>query len=196
MQRSPAEPYAAPISALAAMSRSASGRITSASSPTRTPVHVCRWQYLSGSVARNRGRTDEADRLDVWVFEERIDRLLSALDDIENALWKSGLGIAISSDGEGHAQAFENKAISAGDGDREHPHRHDDGKIERSDPGHYTQRLAQRMAVDTGSDILSNLPLKKMRRAHREPPPLVRASPPPLASSWVLPCSAEITSAS
>jgi hypothetical protein len=43
-------------------------------------------------VPGDRSRTDEADRLDVGMFKECVDRLLAALDDIEDALRQPGLG--------------------------------------------------------------------------------------------------------
>jgi hypothetical protein len=43
-------------------------------------------------VAGDRRRTDEADRLDVGMFEECVDRLLAALNDVEDSLREPGLG--------------------------------------------------------------------------------------------------------
>jgi hypothetical protein len=63
---------------------------------------------------------------------------------------------------------FQEKAVAAGQGDGEHPHRHHGGKVEGCDAGDDTERLAHRHAVDIGSDVLGDLALQKVRRADCE----------------------------
>ena len=60
------------------------------------------------------------------------------------------------------------KAVAAGERDGEHPHRHHAGEVERRDPGDDPERLAQRVAVDVGADVLGDLALQQMRDADGE----------------------------
>ena len=93
MQRSPAEPKAAATSWSAAKSRSASGRtiawfLAPPSAWTRLPCAVAAaWMYFAIGVEptkRHRGH--------VGVLEQRVDRLLVAVDDVEDAVGQAGLG--------------------------------------------------------------------------------------------------------
>ena len=75
----------------------------------------------------------------------------------------------MSSEAEGsRSDGFRMKAVAAGERHREHPHRHHGREVERRDAGDDAERLAQRMAVDAGADILGDLALEQMRRGGRE----------------------------
>ena len=54
---------------------------------TRFPFAVPRRVDVVGDV----GRADEADRLDVGMVEDRVDHLLVAVDDVEDAVGQAGL---------------------------------------------------------------------------------------------------------
>ena len=92
MQRSPAEPYPAETAASATMSTSASGStimvLRTAERLHALPVG----RAVRVDVARDRGRADEAHRADVRVLEDRVDRHLVALDDVEHAVGQAGVG--------------------------------------------------------------------------------------------------------
>ena len=60
------------------------------------------------------------------------------------------------------------KRVAAGDRDREHPHRHHRGKVERRDAGDDAERLAERVAVDAGADVLGEFALEQVRDAAGE----------------------------
>ncbi len=92
MQRSPAEPKPAPISASTAWSMSASGMtimwfLAPPSACTRLPAAVPRAIDVLG----DRRRADEAHRLDVGMVEDRVDGFLVAVDDVEHAGREAGL---------------------------------------------------------------------------------------------------------
>src|SRR3954451_6913613 len=55
---------------------------------------------------------------------------------------------------------FEDEAVAAGERDREHPHRHHGREVERRDPGHDPERLAQRVAVDPRATFSVTSPLR------------------------------------
>ncbi len=98
--------------------------------------------------------------------EERIHRLLVAVDDIEDAIGQprplqqlrqeeSGRRIAL--------RRLEHEGVAAHQGDGEHPQRHHGGEVERCDTGNDSQGLAQREGVDVRADVLGDLPLEQMR---------------------------------
>ena len=76
----------------------------------------------------------------------------------------------------GHAQrqrrialgGLQHERVAAGERHREHPHRHHRREIERRDAGAHADRLAQRVAVDVGADVLAELALQQMRNAGGE----------------------------
>ena len=121
-------------------------------------------------VLGDRRRADEADRLDVGIVEDGVDRLLVAVDDVENA------GRAARFDeqfAEAHRHAgvalgrLEDEGVAAGDGRRELPQRDHRREIERRDAGDDAERLAHRIDVDAGAGAVGELALHQMRRAER-----------------------------
>ncbi len=122
-------------------------------------------------VIGDRGRTDEGDRLYVGMLEQRVDRLLVALHDIEHAVGQAGL---LQQPGHQQARAgierarLEDEGVAGGDRDGEHPHRHHHREIERGDAGHHAERLACRPIVDAGRDLLGEIALQQLRNAAGE----------------------------
>ncbi len=122
-------------------------------------------------VFRDRRRSDERHRLDAGMHEDRVDRFLVAVNDVEHAGRKTRLGEQL-----GEAQRrrrvtlrrLQDERVAARDGDGKHPHRNHRREIERRDARAYTDRLAQRVRVDVGADVLAVFALEQMRNAGRE----------------------------
>ena len=117
------------------------------------------------------GRSDEADRLDVVMVEDRVDHLLVAVDDVEDAV---GQARFLHQLGEAHRHGrvalagLEDERIAAGDRDREHPHRDHRREVERGDAGDDAERLAHRINVDPGAGADRIFALERMRDAAGE----------------------------
>ena len=122
-------------------------------------------------VARDRCRADEAHRLHLRVGQQRVDRLLVAVDHVEHAGRHAGLGQQLGDEERRRRVAlgrFQDEGVAAGERHRKHPHRHHAGEVERRDAGDDAERLAQRVAVDVGADVLGDLALQQVRDADRE----------------------------
>ena len=65
-------------------------------------------------------------------------------------------------------RGLEHEGIAAGDGEREHPHRHHRREVERGDAGAHANRLQHGMAIHASTDVLGMLALEQMRRADGE----------------------------
>ena len=63
---------------------------------------------------------------------------------------------------------LEHERVAAGDRDREHPQRHHRREVERRDPGDHAERLADRVGVDAGGDVLGVAALEQVRDAAGE----------------------------
>ena len=122
-------------------------------------------------VMRDRRRADEADRLDVGIVEDRVDRFLVAVDDVENAGRAARLDEEF---GQAHRHAgvalgrLEDEGVAAGDRRRELPQRDHRGEVERRDAGDDAERLAHRIDVDAGAGAVGVFALHQMRRAESE----------------------------
>ena len=119
----------------------------------------------------DRRRADKADRGDIGVMQQGVDRFLVAVDDVEDALWQAGFGQQFGDAEAGRGIAFrrlQHKGVAAGERHREHPHRHHGREVERGDADADTQRLAQRPAVDAAPDLLGELAFEEMRDAAGE----------------------------
>ena len=119
----------------------------------------------------DRGGADEAHCRDIRVFEDGIDRHLVAMDDAENAFRATGLLEKLGHEigcGRVLLRRLQDEGVAAGERDREHPHRHHGGEVERRDAGHHAQGLAHGIAVDSGADRLAELALHQMRDAAGE----------------------------
>ncbi len=119
----------------------------------------------------DRGRADEADRLNVGIVEDGVDRFLVAVDDIEDAGRPARLDEQFA---EPHRHAgialrrFQDEGVAAGDRRRELPQRDHRGEIERRDAGDDAERLAHRIEVDAGAGAIGVFALHQMRNAERE----------------------------
>ncbi|MDT4820639.1 hypothetical protein FQZ97_537850 [compost metagenome] len=114
---------------------------------------------------------DERDRLNVGMFEQRVDRLLGALHHVEHAIGESGLLEQLSDEqaGAGIDRAgLEHEGIAGRQGHREHPHRHHHREVEGRDARYHAQRLAQGPVVDVGADLVGEIGLEQLRRAAGE----------------------------
>ena len=104
-------------------------------------------------------------------MQQGVDRLLVAVDDVEDAWRQAGLGQQFGDAEAGRRIALrrlQHKGVAAGERHREHPHRHHRRKIERRDAGADAERLAQRPAVDAAADLLGELAFQQMRDAAGE----------------------------
>ena len=114
---------------------------------------------------------DEADRLDARIGEDRVDRLLVAVDDVEDAFRQSGLDEQL---GDPHRHRWialrrlEDEGVAAGDRGRALPQRDHGREIERRDAGDDAERLAQREQVDAGAGAVGEFALHQMRDAAGE----------------------------
>ena len=63
---------------------------------------------------------------------------------------------------------LQHERVAAGERHREHPHRDHRREVERRDAGAHADRLADRVGVDPGADVLAVLALHQVRDARRE----------------------------
>ena len=106
------------------------------------------------------------DRRDVRVVEQRVDRDLVAVDDVEDAVRQPGLARTARAmklrDARVALGGLEHERVPGGDRHRVHPHRDHDREVERRDPGAHAQRLAERVQVDVGGDLVGELALEQL----------------------------------
>ncbi len=122
-------------------------------------------------VLGDRRGADEADRRDVGMLEQPVDGHLVALHDVEAPVGQTGVVQQL-----GHEQRrrrillarLEHERVAARQGVGEHPHRDHRREVERRDAGHDTERLADRVDVDTGCGLLAVPALQQVRDAARE----------------------------
>jgi hypothetical protein len=113
--------------------------------------------------AGDRRRADEADRRDVRVGEDALDRGPVAVDDVQHAIGEPRLRGQFGQPEGGRRvllAGLENEGVAAGDGHREHPHRHHGREVERRDAGDHAQRLPDRRHVHPGGDLRGELALE------------------------------------
>jgi hypothetical protein len=99
------------------------------------------------------------------VVEDGIHRHLVAVDDVEDPVGQARLLVELGHP-QGHRRVtlgrLEHEGVAAGDRDRVHPHRDHDREVERGDPGRDPERLADRVAVDLGGDVLGEVALEQV----------------------------------
>jgi hypothetical protein len=103
--------------------------------------------------------------------EDRIDDLAVPLDDIEHAVRQAGFAQQFGQEQRCRRillRGLQHERVAAGDGDREHPHRHHRREVERRDPGDDTERLAHGIAVHVRADVLRHVALQQVRNADAE----------------------------
>jgi hypothetical protein len=126
------------------------------------------------------------------VVEDRVDRLLVAVDDLQDALGQARLDHQFGQHQRHRRVALgrlEDEGVAAGDGRAELPHRDHGGEVERRDAGGHAQRLAHRIHVDAGAGALGEFALQQMRRADAELDHFEPALHVALGVGQVLPCS-------
>ena len=172
MHRSPADPNAAAARWSAAKSTSASGRMMAwfLAPPrawTRLPLAVPRsWMYRAIGVepTKETAATSGESRM-------RVDRHLVAVHDVEDAVGQTGLLPELGDPHRGGRvplAGLEDEGVAAGDGHREHPHRHHGREVERRDAGDHAERLPEGERVDVGGHLVGEVALEQARDAARE----------------------------
>jgi hypothetical protein len=117
-------------------------------------------------VLGDRRRPDERHRGDVRVVEQRVDRHLVPVDDVEHAVRQPGLVVELGDDVRHRGVPLgrlEHERVAGGDRHRVHPHRDHDREVERRDPRTDAERLAERERVDVGRDLIGVLALGQLR---------------------------------
>ncbi len=113
-------------------------------------------------VTGDRCGADKAHRRDVGVLQDGVHRHLVPMDDIEDAIGETGLGQPLRrqlGDGGVLLGRFEDEGVPTGDRHRVHPHRDHRREVERGDPGHDAEGLANGESVDTGGHLVGVLAL-------------------------------------
>ena len=122
-------------------------------------------------VLGNRRGADKADGLDVRIVEQRIDRFLVAVDDVENACRKTGFHEQF---GKAHRYAritfgwFQDEGISASNRRTGLPERDHGRKVEWRDASNNAERLAHGVSVDARTGIVGELALEHVRRTEAD----------------------------
>ena len=122
-------------------------------------------------VLRDRCRSDEAHGCDAGMLEDRVHRLSVALNDVEHAVGHARLSEQLSQEQRGRRillARLEHERVPARDRVRHHPQRHHDREVERCDARDDTERLADRVHVDAGRDLLAVRALQVVRQPARE----------------------------
>ena len=144
-------------------------------------------------------RADEADRGDVGVLEDAVDRHLVAVDDVEAAVGQAGL---LEQLGDEHRRRrillarLEDERVAARQRVGEHPHRHHRREVERRDAGDDAERL-----LDASTRRRRSRPARCSRPSSGCGMPHANSmfSSPratsPSASDSTLPCSADSSEA-
>ena len=110
-------------------------------------------------------------RAHLRMADQRVDRFLVAVDDIQYAVRKARLFEQLREQQRSRRVAFgglEHKTIAAGNRHRKHPQRHHGRKIEGRHARHHAQRLAQRIAIDFLANVFGILAFEHLRYAGGE----------------------------
>ena len=110
----------------------------------------------------NRRRADERQRFNVWVVDQRFNGVFIALHHVEHAIGQACLCQQIRDHQRGarvQRAGLENKGITGGNGDGEHPHRHHRREVKRRNTGDHAQRLAHGPVIDAGANLLGVITL-------------------------------------
>ena len=122
-------------------------------------------------VAGDGGGADERDGADIGVLEERVDRLLVAVHDVEDAIGEPRL-LEQGGHPVGRARVLlgglQDDGVAGGERDREEPQRHHRREVEGADDADDAERLTHRVDVDAGRDVLGVGALRQVAEAARE----------------------------
>ena len=144
-------------------------------------------------VARDRRRADEADRRDVRVLEDRVDRDLVSLDDVEDAVREAGLLEDLRRQDRGGRVLLgrlEQERVAARDRRRPHPHGNHHREVEGRDPRDHPERLPDRVDVDPVAACSEKPPLRSVGIPQTYSMTSIPRCTSPCASESTLPCSA------
>ncbi len=175
MQRSPADPNAAPTIASAASFDIGIGHHDQMVLRAAQCLHafaVLRAELVAWT-ARHGRRAHERHRLARGVRQQRLDRVAVALHArfihaIRQRRPRAAAPPA-SRPGVGSVLGgFQHEGIAAGKRQRKHPQRHHHGEIERRDADHHAERLAQVPVVDAAADVVGMHAGEQARRTAGE----------------------------
>ncbi|MNM57858.1 hypothetical protein D3C81_690760 [compost metagenome] len=122
-------------------------------------------------VLGDRGRADEAQRLDLRGFDQCVHRFLVAVHHVQHALGQARL-VQQLGDQQGGARValgrLEDEAVAAGDGQRVHPQRHHGREVERGDASDHADWLQIGPGIDVRADVAAVLTLEDFRCSRGE----------------------------
>ena len=122
-------------------------------------------------VAGDRSGADERNRLDVGVLEEPVDGLLVAVHDVEHAVGQAGLAPQLGEPGDADGSfslGLRTTVLPAAMAIGNEPQRHHGREVEGGDDRDHAERLADRVDVDAGRDVLGEPALEQVRDAAGE----------------------------
>ena len=128
------------------------------------PLPVLRARLVD--VPRDRRRADEAQRRHVGMLEQRVDRHLVAVHDVEDAVGDPRLLQQLGREERGRRillGRLQHEGVAARDRRRPHPHRNHRREVERRDARDHAHRLADRVHVDPRRDLLRELAFEQGR---------------------------------
>src|SRR5262249_59377351 len=114
---------------------------------------------------------DEADGAHLGMIEQRINRRLIALYDVEDSGGEPRLLEQARHEDRGRGVTLarlEDEAVAAGDRERKHPTWHHAGKVEGRDARDYTERLTQGPGVGAGRHLIGEVTFQHLRHAAGE----------------------------
>ncbi len=172
MQRSPAEPYPAPISPSTAWSMSASGMMMAwFLAPPETLAALPGLRRARVDVLRDRCGADEPNGLDVGIAQDGVHRFLVAIHHVQHTWRQSGLQEQLSNAERHRGVALgrlKDHRIAASQGGASLPQWNHSRKVEWRDAGHDTQGLTHGVDIDARARTVGILTLEKMRDTDRE----------------------------
>ena len=100
--------------------------------------------------------------------EQRVNGFAPAVDQVEHAFGQTGFFQQFNDENRAERNFFtrlEDESISAGQGGREHPHRHHGGKVERRNADTDPQGLIHRLAIDAAGQLFQRIAHQQGRDA-------------------------------
>src|SRR4051794_33872585 len=122
-------------------------------------------------LVRHRRRADERDRAHELVIDQRLDRLLGAVHDVEDPVGEAGLGEQLGDAVGGERRALRGlqyERVAGGDRERREPERDHAGEVERRDRADHAEREAVHRHVHAGGDLVERLALHERGHPGRQ----------------------------
>ncbi len=114
------------------------------------------------------GGADKADRLNDRVMQDRVNRFLVAIDDLNDTFGQARFFQQFGQH-QGHGWItlgrFEDEGVAADDGGGEHPHGDHGGEVERRDTCGHAKGLAHGIHVDAGARAVGEIAFQQLGRA-------------------------------